>query len=422
MSIEKKATLLIKNIGQLVTMAGPAPRRGTSMNDLGLVAGGGVATAGEEILAVGLSDEVEGHSPLAESCTVIDAKGAVVTPGFIDPHTHPVFSMTREKEFEMRVQGKSYMEIARSGGGIRASVKDLRITPEEILKEKTAKRLDTFMRHGVTTIEAKSGYGLSTEAEIKSLEIIRDLNEIHPIDLIPTFLGAHEIPEEYHDDVEGYIKLVNEEMLPLVVKGKLAEFSDIFCEEGVFDIDQSRRIQQAAKDAGLKLKFHADELKSTGGAELAASMGALSADHLVYASDKGIRAMAQSGTAAVLLPGTTFSLAGTQYARARKMIEDGVIVALSTDCNPGSSCTESLAVIVSLAVLQMKMTTAEAISAVTVNAAYAVDRTGKIGQLVPGSQADLVLWDMADYRELSYHYGVNLARKVVKKGKLFLKD
>ena len=418
MSREIKATLLIKNIGQLLTMSGAAPRTGAGMNDLGLIENGGVALAGENILAVGKSDDVQGHSPLAENCTVIDAGGAVVTPGFIDPHTHPVFSMTREKEFEMRVQGKSYMEIARSGGGIRASVRDLRTTPREVLVEKTRMRLDTMLRHGVTTVEAKSGYGLSTEAEIKSLEIIRDLNELHPIDLVPTFLGAHEIPDEYHDDVETYISLVNEEMLPAVVKDNLAEFSDIFCEEGVFDIDQSRRIQQAALDAGLKLKFHADELKSTGGAELAASMNAVSADHLVYASDEGIRAMAKSGTAAVLLPGTTFSLGGKQYAPARKMIEAGVVVALSTDCNPGSSYTESLSIIISLAVLQMKMTTAEAIAAVTVNSAYALDRAGKIGQLEPGQQADLVLWDMGDYRELSYHYGVNLAKKVIKKGKL----
>lgn len=422
MSIEKKTTLLIKNIGQLVTLAGAVPRYGAAMRDLGLIEDGGIAVAGEEILAVGKSAAVEGHSPLAEHCMVIDAEGAVVTPGLIDPHTHPVFSMTREKEFEMRVQGKTYMEIARSGGGIRASVRDLRTTPAEVLKEKTRKRLDTLIKHGITTLEAKSGYGLSTEAEIKSLEIIRDLNEVHPIDLIPTFLGAHEIPDEYHDDVEGYIALINEDMLPQVVKGKLAEFSDIFCEEGVFDIDQSRRIQSAARQAGLKLKFHADELKSTGGAELASSMKAVSADHLVYVSEEGIKALARSGTVAVLLPGTTFSLGGKQYAPARKMIESGVVVALSTDCNPGSSYTESLSIIVSLAVLQMKMTTAEALTSVTVNAACAVDRAGKIGQLMPGMLADIVIWDMADYRELSYHYGVNLARKIIKRGKLAVKE
>ncbi len=415
---EKKATLLIKNIGQLVTMDGPAPRKGAAMNDLGIVAKGGIAVAGEEILAVGESEKVEGSSPLAEGCAVIDARGMVVTPGFIDPHTHPVFSKTREAEFEMRIQGKSYMEIAESGGGIRASVRDLRTTSTQILTDKTRERLDRFLDHGVTTIEAKSGYGLSTESELKQLEIIHNLDQTHPLDLIATFLGAHEVPDEYRENRREYVDLLINEMIPAVAKDKLAEFSDIFCEEGVFTVDESRRIQQAAADAGLKLKFHADELKSTGGAELAASMGAVSADHLVYISDAGIRALAKSGTAAVLLPGTTFSLGGKQYAPARKMIEAGVVVALSTDCNPGSSYSESMPIIVSLAALQCRMTAAEALSAVTVNAAYAVGRSRKIGQLIPGAQADITVWNMADYRELPYHYGVNLVSKVVKKGKM----
>jgi imidazolonepropionase len=415
---EKKATLLIKNIGQLVTMDGPAPRKGAAMNDLGIVAKGGIAVAGEEILAVGESEKVEGSSPLAEGCAVIDARGMVVTPGFIDPHTHPVFSKTREAEFEMRIQGKSYMEIAESGGGIRASVRDLRTTSTQILTDKTRERLDRFLDHGVTTIEAKSGYGLSTESELKQLEIIHNLDQTHPLDLIATFLGAHEVPDEYRENRREYVDLLINEMIPAVAKDKLAEFSDIFCEEGVFTVDESRRIQQAAADAGLKLKFHADELKSTGGAELAASMGAVSADHLVYISDAGIKALAKSGTAAVLLPGTTFSLGGKQYAPARKMIEAGVVVALSTDCNPGSSYSESMPIIVSLAALQCRMTAAEALSAVTVNAAYAVGRSRKIGQLIPGAQADITVWNMADYRELPYHYGVNLVSKVVKKGKM----
>ncbi len=409
---------MIKNIGQLITMAGPVPRLGEDMNDLGLIENGGIAVAGEEILAVGESAKVEGHAALAEGCTVIDAKGMVITPGFIDPHTHPVFSMTREKEFEMRVQGKTYMEIAQSGGGIRASVRDLRTTPTDILMSKTKQRLDRFLEYGVTTIEAKSGYGLSTESEIKQLEIIRDLAALHPIEMIPTFLGAHEVPDEYQSNREEYIEILINEMLPAVTKDNLAEFSDIFCEEGVYDIEESRKIQGAAAEAGLKLKFHADELKSTGGAELAASMKAVSADHLVYASDKGIKAMAQSGAAAVLLPGTTFSLGHSQYAPARKMIQAGVPVALSTDCNPGSSYSESLPIIISLALLQMKLTAAEALSAVTVNAAYALDRHGKIGRLTENLQADITIWDMADYRELPYHYGVNLVAKVIKKGKL----
>lgn len=414
----KHATLLIKNAGQLITMAGPVPRRGRDMNNLGLIEGGGIAVAGEEILAVGSTEEVEGKAPLAEGCTVIDVDGAVVTPGLIDPHTHPVFSMTREKEFEMRIQGKSYMEIAQSGGGIRASVRDLRETPVDVLKKKTRKRLEALLRHGVTTVEAKSGYGLSTESEIKSLEIIRDLALEHPIEMVPTFLGAHEIPDEYRDNRKGYIDLVINEMTPAVVKDSLAEFSDIFCEEGVFDIEESRAIQTAAQKAGLKLKFHADELKDTGGAELAASMGAISADHLVYISDRGMDALAASGTVAVLLPGTTFSLGGKTFAPARRLIEKGAIVALSTDCNPGSSYTESISIIVSLAALEMKLTAAEAIAGITVNAAHAISRSDRLGQLSAGRQADIVIWDMADYRELPYHYGVNLVTKVIKKGKV----
>ena len=422
MTQPKKATLLIKNIGQLITMAGPVPRIGDQMKELGIIENGGVAATGSEILAVGESDKVEGGVELAEGCVVIDAQGGVVTPGLIDPHTHPVFSMTRENEFEMRILGKSYMEIAEAGGGIRASVRDLRQTDSETITEKTRRRLDRLLSYGVTTIEAKSGYGLTTESELKQLEIIKALNDLHPIDMVPTFLGAHEVPDEYRERREEYVDLVINEMIPAVVERKLAEFCDIFCEKGVFEIEDSRKIMQAAKSAGLKLKFHADELASIGGAELAAELGAVSADHLVYITEAGIKAMAKSGTVAVLLPGTTFSLAGSQYAPARKMINEGVILALSTDCNPGSSHSESLPFMVSLAALQLKMTAAESISAITVNAACAINRGGKIGQLVEGHKADIVVWEMDDYRELPYHYAVNLAKKVIKSGKLVAKS
>jgi len=415
---EKKASLLIKNIGQLITMQGPVPRRGKQLGDLGLVGSGAVAAAGEEILAVGRSEEIEGKVDLAEGCKVLDAHGAVVTPGFIDPHTHPVFAKTRENEFEMRLQGKVYMEIAAAGGGIRASVRDLRSTSKAELKRKTLPRLATMMAYGTTTIEGKSGYGLSTESEVKSLEIIKELNETQALDIVPTFLGAHEVPDEFRDNRQGYIDLVIDEMIPRVASEGLAEFCDIFCEEGVFDIEESRRILRAAKGHGLKLKLHADELTSIGGAELAAELGAVSADHLVFISDVGIRAMARAGVVAVLLPGTCFSLASEHYAPARKLIEEGVIISLSTDCNPGSSYTESLQVIITLAALKYKMTAAEAISAVTVNAAAAIDRAGRIGQLIPGLPADMVIWKMNDYRELPYHYGVNLVGGVIKKGKL----
>lgn len=397
-------------------MAGPVPRIGSQMKQLGIIRDGGIAAAAGEIIAVGKSEEIEGKAHLADNCTVIDAKGAVVTPGFIDPHTHPVFSMTRQEEFEMRTLGKSYEEIAAAGGGIRSSVRDTRKTSRDIIERKTRARLDRLLRHGVTTVEAKSGYGLSTESEIMQLEIIKNLNDSHPIDLVPTFLGAHEVPDEYQNNRQKYINLIINEMLPQVAKRKLAEYCDIFCEENVYTVEESRRIQQAAKQLGLGLRFHADELKSTGGAELAAELKATSADHLVYISDAGIKALAAARTVATLLPGTSFSLRSKQYAPARKLIESGAIVALATDCNPGSSYTENLPFMTSLASLHMRLTAAEAITAVTVNAAYAVGRHETVGRLEPGMLADIVIWDMQDYREMPYHYAVNLASYVIKKG------
>ncbi len=418
MAPQKKATLLINNIGQLITMDGPVPRLGPQMRELGIIENGVVAVAGDEILAAGHSGEVDGQVDLAEGCQVIDARKRVVTPGLIDSHTHPVFSHTRELEFEMRLEGKTYQEIAQAGGGIRSSVRDLRETSVPDLTKKTARRLETMINYGTTTIEAKSGYGLSTEAEIKSLEIIRNLNDTQPLEMIPTFLGAHEVPDEYRNSRNEYIDLLISEMLPRVAAERLAEFCDIFTEEGVFSIEESRRIMTAAKNLGFKLKFHADELSSSGGAELAAELGAVSADHLIFISEKGIKALAQSGTVAVLLPGTCFSLGLKKYAPARKMIESGVTIALSTDCNPGSNYTESMQIIIALAAQAYRLTAAEALTAVTVNAACALDRGGRLGQILPGLPADLVLWDINDYRELPYHYGVNLAAAVIKKGKV----
>ncbi|HWR84051.1 MAG TPA: imidazolonepropionase [Candidatus Deferrimicrobium sp.] len=415
---ERRATLLIKNVGQLVTLAGAVPRRGDQMKDLGLIDNGAVAVFDQHVLAVGRLREIERQVSLAEDCVVIDAGGAVVTPGLIDAHTHPIFSMTRELEFEMRLQGTSYTEIAEAGGGIRASVRDLRATPIAVLIEKATKRLDRMLSYGVTTIEAKSGYGLDLDSELKQLQAIRQLNLLHVVDLVPTFLGAHEVPDEYREKRSRYMDLIVHEMIPAVAKDRLAEFSDVFCEKGVFSLDESRNIQQAALHAGLKLKFHADELTPFGGAELAASMKAVSADHLVYVSDAGIKALAEAGTVAVLLPGTTFCLGGKRYAPARRIIEAGVVVALSTDCNPGTSYTESLPFILTLAALELKLTAAEALTAATANAACAIGREQSIGRLEKGLLADMVIWDMADYRELPYHYAVNLARTVIKRGKV----
>jgi len=416
--MQKKTTLLVKNIGQLVTMQGSVPRRGRFMSEIGLIANGAVAVAGDEILAVGASDEIVGRVELAENCDVISAEHHVVTPGLIDPHTHPVFVGTREAEFEMRVAGKSYMEIAQAGGGIRATVRRVREASDEELYAAAHKTVTSLLAHGITTIEAKSGYGLSTEAEIKSLEVIRRLNELEPIDLYPTFLGAHEVPDEYRDRRADYIDLVIKEMIPAVAAKKLALFCDVFCEEGVFTIDESRAILEAARAAGMELKLHADELKSTGGAELAAELGAVSADHLMFISDTGIEKLAASHTTAVLLPGTTFALGSEKAAPARTMINKGVIVALSTDCNTGSSMPESLPMIMTLAARKLKMTAAEALSAVTVNAACAIGQGQRLGRLEAGLPADIVVWDAQDYRELPYHYGVNLVETVIKNGKV----
>ena len=415
---KRKTTLLIKNIGQLVTMQGPSPRRGKDMSEIGLIYDGAIAIAGDVVVAVGKSDDIAGKVDLAQNCVVISAEKKVVTPGFIDPHTHPVFAKMREDEFEMRLAGKSYMEIAQAGGGIRSSVRKLREMPEDELYARARKTVNRMLAYGTTSAEAKSGYGLSTEAELKSLTVIKRLNEHEPVDLYPTFLGAHEVPDEYRERHRDYVDLVIREMIPAVAEKNLALFCDVFCEEGVFSVAETRAILTAAQNAGMRPKLHADELKSTGGAELAVELGAVSADHLVFVSDIGIDMLAKSNTAAVLLPGTSFALGLKQSAPARKMIEKGVIVALSTDCNPGSSMTESLPMMMALAAVNLRMTAAEAISAVTVNAAWAIGQGERLGRLDVDLPADIVIWDMADYRELPYHYGVNLVGTVIKNGKI----
>jgi imidazolonepropionase len=392
------------------------------MEDLGIIQDGAVACAQGKIVAVGSTREVESSCPIDSATKVIDARGRVVMPGFVDPHTHPVFAGTREEEFELRIRGASYQEIAASGGGIRSSVRALRKATKVELNDQARSRLDRFLSLGTTTIEAKSGYGLSLEDEVKSLEVVADLNRSHPLDLIPTFLGAHEVPDEHRDSRAEYIRLIREEMIPLVAERNLAEFCDIFCESGVFGVDESREILTSAREVGLKLKLHADELAASGGSMLAAEMSAVTADHLVYIDQKGIQAMSAAGVIAVLLPGTTFHLGGDRYAPARRMIEAGLPVALATDLNPGSCMTESMPMIITLACLQMKMTAAEAIAAATINAAYAVDRGTTLGSLEVGKQADLVVWGMDNYRILPYHFGVNLVQTVIKAGRVIYQD
>jgi imidazolonepropionase len=414
-----EADLIVRNIGELVTLEGPpGPRRGGAMREIGAVRGGAVAVSGERIVAAGCETDVLRAIAPKSDAFEIDAGGLLVTPGLVDPHTHAVFATTREGEFAMRVEGRSYEEIAEAGGGIRSSVRSLREADEDALFGSGEATLDRMLAHGTTTAEVKSGYGLSLESEVKTLRVVQRLSEAHAVGLVPTFLGAHEFPDEWRDDRDGYVEHVAEEMVPAVAGEGLARFCDVFCEEGVFTVDQSRRVLEAGRAHGLLPKLHADELHPSGGAELAAELGATSADHLVCVSDNGIRALAEAGVIGVLLPGTTLSLGSTVYAPARRMIDEGVPVALATDCNPGSSMTESLQIIVSLASMMLRMAPAEAITAVTVNAAHAAAAGGDVGSLEPGKLADLVVWEVDDHRAIPYHYGVNLVRTVVKRGRI----
>jgi imidazolonepropionase len=418
----KTFNLIIKNATQLLTLRSTQkdPRTRDAMEDLGIIEDGAVAISGSKIVAVGKTKDILSAIKISDETRVIDARDRVVLPGFVDCHTHPVFANTREDEFEMRIKGKTYQEIAAAGGGIKSSVKNLRSKSKAELIQLALPRLDRMLSYGTTTIEAKSGYGLSLEDEIKMLEVIKELNRIHPIDLIPTFLGAHEIPEEYKNDRKEYIKLITERMIPEVAKRKLAVFCDIFCEKGVFDIEESREILKAAKAHGFKLKLHADQLSALGGSKLAAELGAISADHLEFIDDEGIEEMKQAGVIGVLLPGACFGLGMKEYPPARKMIDRGLPVALATDFNPGSSMTESMPMILSLACLMMRMTPAEAIAASTINSAYAVDKASELGSIEVGKKADMVIWNVKNYKEIPYHFGVNLVDRAMKDGRVFL--
>jgi imidazolonepropionase len=414
--------LLIAGASQVATVPGRGPRVGQAMGDIGLLQDASVAIGGREILAVGTEERVRAAVVVDDSTRVFDARGLVVTPGLVDCHSHVVWAGSREAEFEMRIAGKPYMEVAREGGGIRATVRATRACSGKELVRLAERRLARMLCCGTTTAEAKSGYGLDTASEIRSLEVIRQLGRKQPVELVPTFLGAHEFPDEYRDDRNTYVKLVVEEMIPRVAKRGLAEFCDVFCEDGVFSVSQAREVLEAGKRHGLRPKIHADELTPFGGAELAAEVGAVSADHVTCASPDGLERMASAGVVAVLLPGTTFSLGKDRYAPARLMMRLGVPVALATDLNPGSCFTESLPMIMTLACLKMKMTVAEALTACTLNAACALGLQHKIGSIEKGKQADLVVWDASDYRHLAYHFGVCLPKVVIKRGKVVLQN
>ncbi|WP_018133572.1 imidazolonepropionase [Effusibacillus pohliae] len=415
--------LLIHNIGNLVTMRGePAPRAGERMAEIGLVKGGAVAIADGRVFAVGAEDEVLqqiGRLPVTQR---IDAQGRLVTPGLIDPHTHLVHGGSREHELALKLQGVSYLEILAQGGGILSTVRATRQASEAELYEKARKSLNVMLLHGATTVEAKSGYGLTLEDELKQLRVAKRLNDTHPVDVVSTFMGAHAVPAEYKGQSADYVELLIGTMLPEVKRQGLAEFCDVFCEHWVFTVDESRRILTAAKELGFGLKIHADEIEPLGGAQLAAELGCISAEHLLAATDEGLRAMRQAGVIAVCLPATSFNLRLQQHARARDMIRLGLPVALSTDYNPGSSPTESLQLVMTLACLNLGMTPEEVITALTINAACAIGRQDTIGSLEPGKQADLVIFDAPNLAYLPYHFGINHVDTVLKKGRVVVEQ
>lgn len=370
------------------------------------------------IVAVGAESQIVEKLDRSLLAQTIDAQGKLLTPGFVDCHTHPVFHNLRAHEFEMRIKGADYVEIAQAGGGIRFSVRDLRQASEEVLERVLLQRLDRFIELGTTTIEAKSGYGLTVKDELKSLAVLRAADAKHPLDLVPTFLGAHEVPDEYRDDREKYIELVVQEMLPQVVENRLARFIDVFCENHVFTDKQAERILAAGKAQGLLPKIHADQLHDSGGAQVAANVGAVSADHLEHTPAHLDQKLYDARVVPVMLPGADFFLASAHYGPARRLIGNNLPVAIATDFNPGTCMSESMPMMMTLACLQLKMTPAEAWVASTYHAARAIGCDDRVGALEAGKQADFVIWDADSESEVPYHFGVNLVRKVFKKGKL----
>ncbi|NLX89017.1 MAG: imidazolonepropionase [Syntrophomonadaceae bacterium] len=385
-----------------------------------MVTDGYIAIAGDRIIELGKGDV---SSQICGSWTeIIDARGKVVIPGLIDAHTHLVHGGSREKELALKLNGMSYLEILKQGGGILDTVAKTRQASHEELKKQAQKSLDQMLIHGTTTIEAKSGYGLDLDTEIKCLQVARELNDEHPIDIIPTYLGAHAIPKEFSANPQGYIRMMIEEVMPYVIGHRLAEFMDVFCEEGVFSPEDARELMEAGRDMGFKLKIHADEIVSVKGAELAAEMQAISADHLLAASADGLNAMCQAGVTAVLLPGTSFYLMLGRYADARKMIAKGLRVALASDYNPGTCPTENLQAIMTLACFGMQLSPEEILKGMTINAAYAVDRAAEIGSIEAGKKADLVILNAPNWDYVIYHFGINHVDKVIKSGRLVVED
>lgn len=406
--------MIIKNISCLVTCAGDYPKKKDKLKDAGVIENGYIVIQDKTIVEVGSGEGYKKY--LKDDETVIDAYGKTVTPGLVDSHTHVVYAGSREFELPLKLQNVQYIDILNAGGGILSTVSNTRKASIEELEQGTKKRLDLMLAHGTTTVESKSGYALDFENEIKMLQVNANLNKRHPMDIVSTYLGAHAVPKEFKENREGYISLIIEKVIPYVKEHKLADFVDCFCEKGVFTIDESRKILKAAQSAGLKAKIHVDEIESIGGAELSGEIKAVSAEHLVAASDEGIKAMAENNVVAVLLPTTSFYLMLNKFARARKMIEEGVVVALATDCNPGTSPTESLQSTMTFACFGLKMLPEEIINAMTINAACAVGREKEIGSIEKGKKADIAIFDAKNLNYLMYHFGVNAIDTVVKNG------
>jgi imidazolonepropionase len=417
---KKETELIIEHAKQLVTVRGHStrPATGPEMEDLRIIEDGAIAVSSGKIVAVGKSSELLNEFTALEK---IDATGKVVTPGFVDAHTHFVFAGSRESELEMKIKGAGYLEILQSGGGILRTVRDTRATTKDDLLQICRERALNLLRNGATTIEAKSGYGLTLDDEVKSLEVINQLNDEGPLTLIPTFLGAHAIPQEFQGKTNEYVKLICEDWIPKIAQRKLATFCDVFCEKGVFEIEDSRRILMAGKRAGLVPRIHADEFYQLGGAELAAEVGAASADHLLYASSAGLTMLQSAGVIATLLPAAPLTLMLDRYADARKMISEGLAVALGSDLSP-SCWLENPQLVIELACYELRMTPAEALTAATINSAHSIRKADEIGSLEAGKRADILILNASDFRFLAYRLGMNLVDTVIKNGRIAIGD
>ncbi len=416
------ADLIVRNCRQLLTLAGPVPKRKQNLREVGLLEKAWLASCRGRIVFIGQEKDFKTRVRIEKNAVRLDADSLVGLPGFVDSHTHLPFAGSRVNEFRLRLNGYTYEELAKKGLGIQTTVRATRRATKSELVRLCLSRLDTMLQNGATTVEAKSGYGLNLKDEIKQLEALREAGRKHPVDIVPTFMGAHEVPKEYRGRKSAYLNFLLSRVLPEVKKRKLAEFFDVFCEEGVFSLEETRRLAEGANRAGLKVRIHADEFTPLGGAELASEIRAFSAEHLINVTPEGIRKLAQSNTVATLLPGVPFFLMLEKKAPARQLIEGGAIVALASDFNPGSSMVSSMLFVLQLGVFLLRLTIEEAINAVTTNAAFALGRHEEVGSLEPGKKTDLLLCDVPDYASLVYHLGVNPIRYVVKNGRVVVKD